>query len=324
MPDEKITLAHGSGGREMQELVRDISSLIYRGKGWKNVLNDGASMRLGDRFIVFTTDSFVADPLFFPGGNIGKIAACGTINDLAVMGADPAGISMAAIIEEGMDKGIVMEIVKSANVVFRKEKIPFVTVDTKVMEKWKIDMITLTTSGIGIAGSILEEKISAGDAVIVSGGIGEHATALLSRRFDFETSIKSDSKALTGEMKAIRNDIKQAKDITRGGLAGALNELCEKDRAGMEINEKDIPVKKEVRATAELLGLEVLEFACEGRLVCVCSARNARKVLGELKKFSKDASLIGRVTKGNKVILKTRLGKRVMEAPRGRIIPRIC
>lgn len=320
----KISLSEGSGGVEMQNLIKDFAKHIYRGKGWDNTLSDGASIKLGDKYLVFTTDSFIVDPLQFPGGDIGKVAACGTINDLSVMGADPLGISMAAVIEEGLDKDLLMTFIKSANKVFKEVDIPLVTGDTKVMEKGKIDKLSLTTSGIGIADKILDDKITPGDIILVSGSIGDHAAALLSKRFDFETDIISDCKPLIQEMRKIRGHIKQAKDITRGGLSGSLNEFSSNEKVGIEIEENSVPVKKEVKAAADLLGLDYYDFACEGRLVCICKKENKDLVLKNLKTFNPDAAIIGKVIVGNRVILNTTLGKRIIEPPRGNLIPRIC
>jgi hydrogenase expression/formation protein HypE len=207
--------------------------------------------------------------------------------------------------------------------------IPIVTGDTKVMEKGKIDKIIINTSGIGIVKSqdMLTKKPIAGDAVILSGSIGEHGTAILSRRFDYETEIKSDAKPLLQEIMIVRDKIKIAKDPTRGGIASTLNEICQKYTVGMLLDEEKIPIKKEVRTVSDMLGINPYELACEGRFICVCSKDNAKTVLEKLKRFNPSAAIIGEITEtkqNQNVVLQTMLGKRILPIPTGRIVPRIC
>jgi len=213
MSDKKIiSLSHGSGGKEMNELI---SSFNFKARGkWKNCDDDSATIDINEnntnKHLVFTTDSFVVDPLFFPGGNIGHLAFCGTVNDLLVMGADPLGLSLSFIIEEGFAKSDLQKIVDSISTLSEQTNIPIATGDTKVMEKGKLDKIIVNTSGIGIVSEekMLTRKINIGDKIIISGGLGEHAVALLSKRFDYETDIVTDSKPLNNEIYAVRELIK--------------------------------------------------------------------------------------------------------------------
>ncbi|MFH1510220.1 MAG: hydrogenase expression/formation protein HypE [Candidatus Woesearchaeota archaeon] len=318
----KISLASGSGGKEMQELIQSLG-INYRGK-WKECDNDSAALDIGKQKIVFTTDSFVVDPIFFPGGDIGKIAVCGTINDLCVVGATPLGLSLALVIEEGFGYDQLEKIMNSIRRMSTETQVPIVTGDTKVVPKGKLDKIMINTSGVGISKKILIEKPNPGDKIIVSGGIGEHAAAVLSKRFEYKTDIRSDAKPIKDEMNKLINLIKLAKDPTRGGLAASLNEICQKNKTGMIIYENSVPIKKQVRAIAEILGIDTYQMASEGRFVCIAKPENEKKVLIILRRYNRMAATVGTVTKGDKVIVQTELGKRIMPMPTGRIVARIC
>jgi len=325
MTADIISLAHGSGGREMVDLITSYH-LPFRGK-WENYDNDAATLDIGNgQLLVFTTDSFIVTPLFFPGGDIGHIAMCGTINDLAVLGAQPIGLSLALVIEEGFSTKQLDTILASIKKISRQTKIPVVTGDTKVMEKGTLDKIMINTSGVGLVKKteVLTKKVNKGDKVILSGGLGEHAVALLSKRFDYETSIKSDSQPIIEEVQRVKKLIKMAKDPTRGGIAATMNEMCQRQNIGMLLDEESIPVKPGVRKVTELLGINLYELACEGRFLCIASNQNAHKVERVLKSYNKDASIIGEVTTGNSVIIQSVLGKRILPVPSGRIVPRIC
>lgn len=328
MVDEKnVSISEGSGGEEMQSLISSFRNLIGNTGNWTNSDDDSAVLDIGDgRLLVFTTDSFVVSPIFFPGGNIADVAFCGTCNDIAVMGAKPLGISMGLVLEEGFPKKDLDRIMKSFGELSKSTGVPIVTGDTKVMEAGKVDKIIINTSGVGIIErkKLLDKKIESGDKVIMSGGIGEHAVALLSKRFDYETDIITDSKPLIEELSEIKSLIKVAKDCTRGGLSASLNELSQKNNLSVEVIEDDIPIKSEVKNVSEMLGINTLELACEGRFVCVTKAENAEKVVEILKKYNSMASIIGEFKEGEKVMLKTAFGKRVMHNPVGRIVPRIC
>lgn len=328
MSKEKISLAEGSGGKEMEDLIK---SFQIKNRGiWQDSDNDAATLKINsNQNLVFTTDSFVVDPLFFPGGNIGDLAFCGTVNDICMMGANPFGLSLSLIIEEGFPKEDLKKIMDTINKLSSDWGVPVVTGDTKVMEKGKIDKIIINTSAVAISERLLKDEIEEGDQIILSGGIGEHAVALLSKRFDYKTEIVSDSKPLILEISSIKHDVKQAKDPTRGGIAAVLNELAEKNDVGMMIDEEKIPIKPEVKKVCEMLGINPYELACEGRFVCIVSKENAKQVLRKLKKYNNQASIIGEITQeenkdNNKVILNTFLGKRILPKPKGRIVPRIC
>jgi hydrogenase expression/formation protein HypE len=322
---DRISLSQGSGGKEMTDLISTFK--FYRGK-WTNFNDDSAVFDTGTgQYVFFTTDSFVVDPLFFPGGNIGDLSFCGTVNDLLMMGAKPQGLSLSYIIEEGFEIANLNKITQSISELSHRFKIPVATGDTKVMEKKKIDKIVINTSGIGMASKVLDgSSIRPGDKIIISGGLGEHAVALLSKRFKFKTQITTDSKALVHEMDSVKNLIKLAKDPTRGGLSSALNEITAIAGFNLIIDESAIPANKEVRAVVDLLGIDLYSLASEGRMICICSEENSLPVLKKLKIFNKMASIIGTVSdnKGQKVIIQTLLGKRIMPVPTGRIVPRIC
>ena len=321
-----VKLSEGSGGREMQNLIDEIRKRFPKTTTWQNITSDGASITiLGDTELVFTTDSYVVTPIFFPGGDIGKIAFCGTVNDLAVMGAQPLGISLSLIIEEGMNKDDLFKLIDSIAKLSKETGIPIVTGDTKVVERGALDKIVINTAGVGTAKKVLNDEIQDGDHIIVSGGIGEHGTALLAKRYELEASIESCSKPLHEELAEIAPYIRQAKDVTRGGLAAILNEfISNKKDTGILIHEESIKLHEQVRALTEILGIEVYSLACEGRFVCVVSKENSEKVLTILKKYNKLANIIGEVTNGDKVVVQTTYGKKILSMPSGNIVPRIC
>lgn len=322
-----ITLAHGAGGKEMSELIKSfnlIKNPIIKNTTWEGNDDDSASYRLPDgSYLFFTTDTFTVSPIFFPGGDIGNLAFCGTINDLVVMGAEPLGISLALTIEEGFPTNELGKIIKSIKELSKETKIPIVTGDTKVMEKGSIDKIIINTSGIGISKIKLSKEPKKGDKIIISGGIGEHGSALLSKRFEMETELKSDLKPLIEEIKEIKQLIKIAKDPTRGGIAATLNEISKKYVVGIELEEKLIPIKKEVKGVSEMLGINPYHLASEGRFLCIAEEKKSKEVIEKLKRFNNDATIIGEI-KGEQVLLKARYGKSILSEPTGRIVPRIC
>jgi hydrogenase expression/formation protein HypE len=319
-----VKLSEGSGGRDMRRLIDDIG-VHFKNRGeWKHSMDDGATLAFGDKHLVFTTDSYVVTPIFFPGGNIGKVAYCGTINDLAVMGAKPLGLSLAIVLEEGFSKKELHEILGTIGALAEEHGIPVVTGDTKVMERGAVDKIVINTSGIGVVDVPLEAKVEPGDAIIVSGGIGEHGTALLAKRFELETDIVSDSKPLHKEIDAVRTLVKQARDITRGGMASVLNELAEKNGVRFLIQEEDVPMQEQVQALTDILGVEIYNLACEGRFVCFASSEKSDAVVTALKKFNPMAAKVGVVEAGKGVTVQTRYGKKLLTTPIGEVVPRIC
>ena len=327
MTKKTVSLDMGNGGREMQELLDSFLGKFNR-NSWKNSQNDSATLELPNKEnLVFTTDSFVVSPFKFPGGNIGDLAFSGTVNDIVVMGADPLGISLSLIIEEGFPIEDLEEIIETISCLSRTSGIGIATGDTKVVEKGSLDKIVINTSGVGITKRVLNEKIEPGDKVIVSGSIAEHAVALLSQRFDFQTSVTTDSKPLNEEMKEIRDLIKLAKDPTRGGIASTLNEIAINNKVEIIIEEKEIPIQKEVKAACKLLGIEAYDLANEGRLICIVKKENANQVLEKLRTFNSSAQIIGEVSAPREkgiVLLKTDLGTRILSIPSGKIVPRIC
>ncbi|HBI16661.1 MAG: Hydrogenase expression/formation protein HypE [Candidatus Moranbacteria bacterium GW2011_GWF2_34_56] len=338
-----ITLDMGGGGAKSAEIIKEIRKILGSTGKWKNTGDDGAVFPLNkdamnrvstewDK-LVFTTDSFIVDPIFFPGGDIGKIAICGTINDLAVMGARPIGIGLSLVIEEGFPMDDFKKIMKSIGKISKTTGVPIVTGDTKVTEKGKIDKIEITTSGVGLAQNIISNGgAKVGDYIISSGDLGEHAVALLASRFNYKTKIKSDCKPLNKELEKVGKFLNACKDPTRGGLAANLNEIADKSKIKIIVDEKNLPYKKEVVAVTELLGLDKFSLASEGRFIASVSPENIKKVLTILKKFNSEAKIIGRVEPssakamaGKGVYVKTELGAlRKIEAPKGKLIPRIC
>jgi len=320
----RVKLSEGSGGKEMGHLIAEVRNHFPSTASWKHTGADGAVLPLEHDNLVFTTDSFVVTPLFFPGGNIGKLAFCGTVNDLVVMGADPLGLSLALVIEEGFPKDQLTTIMETIGALAKKQGIPIVTGDTKVMEKGSIDKIIINTSGIGIASRVLGDPVQPGDKIIVSGSIGEHGAVLLAQRFALETSLSTDSKPLLEELRSVRHLIRKAKDITRGGLAAVLNEVATADNRQFLLKDGAIPLLPEVRGLTELLGIDAYALACEGRFVCFAGAPHADMVLQILKRFHPQAAIIGEVMEGTGVILQTAFGKRVLPLPSGNLVPRIC
>ena len=304
---------------------------------WKNTGDDGATYDIGKEKLVFTTDAFIVDPIFFPGGDIGKIAMCGTINDLAMMGARPIGIGLSIVLEEGFPMKDLKKIMASIGKVSRETGIPIVTGDTKVTEKGKIDKIEITTSGVGLAKDIISNSgMQVDDYVIVSGDLGEHTVTLLASRFNYKTKIKSDCRPLNGEIEKVGRYLNACKDPTRGGLAANLNEMAEKSRVKVVLDEKTLPYKKETVAVTELLGLDIFSLTSEGRFIASVSPKNIKKVLTILQKFNSEAKIIGHVERparhasatadaGVGVFVKTEIGGlRRIEVPRGKLVPRIC
>lgn len=319
-----IKLSEGSGGKEMQLLISAMQQQFPESSDWAHRGDDGATFAFAGKHLVFTTDAYVVTPLFFPGGNIGKIAFCGTVNDLSVMGARPIGISLSLVLEEGFSKEEFETIIGTIGQLSKATGIPVVTGDTKVVERGSIDKMMITTSGIGIADSILEAPICAGDHIIVSRGIGEHGAALLARRFELETTLETDSKPLHEELLAVHELIKQAKDITRGGLAAIVNEWADRESIGIEIDEELVPLHPEVRALTELLGIDVYSLASEGCFACVVAPESAGRALEILRTFHPMAQDIGMVSEGKGVTVQTFYGKKILSMPTGNIVPRIC
>jgi hydrogenase expression/formation protein HypE len=333
--NDKILLAHGSGGKLAHELVE---------KGFVKALANPLLARLDDSAVfdlsgrlAFTTDSYVVSPIFFPGGDIGKLAVCGTVNDLAMSGARPLYLSLAFIIEEGLLKSELEQVVSSIQRATEEAGVEVVTGDTKVVPRGSADKLFINTAGVGIIAegvNISGSNARPGDRVILSGTIGDHGIAVISRReeLSFSTNLKSDCAPLGGlvaEMLNASPDIRCLRDPTRGGLATSLNELAKQSGVGIRIEEEKIPLREEVLAACEMLGFDPLYVANEGKLVAIVPPEDADKVLKAMRKnrYGKDAVIIGEVgaEKPGRVVMKTVLGaSRIVDMITGDLLPRIC
>lgn len=323
-----ITMSHGSGGAQTSGLIHDIF-LHYFNNPILNKLEDSAVLKVQEK-IAFTTDSFVVTPMFFPGGDIGKLAICGTVNDLTMMGAIPRYMTAAFIIEEGTSIRTIEEIAKSMAKTAKEAKVKIVAGDTKVIEG--NGGVYINTSGIGeiIKSGISVSNCREGDCILVSGNLGEHHAAILSKRMGIENEIKSDCAPLTTileELIQAKIPIRFMRDITRGGLATILNEIAESSRCGVAIEEASLPIGKDVKGFCEILGLDPLYMANEGKLLAVVPKSKAKQALAAMKrsKYGKNAVLLGEITEGEKVIMTTRLGgRRRIDLLYGEGLPRIC
>lgn len=334
MKEDKILLIHGSGGTKMHELI---SGLILNNLGNPilSELMDSAVLEIKGKKIAFTTDSYVVNPIFFNGGNIGKLAVCGTINDLSAVGAKPLYISLSLILEEGFEGESLKRIVESIRKVSEDEGVLVVTGDTKVVEKGKGDKIFINTSGIGIIENNVElsySKIEKGDKVIINGGIAEHGTSILNERLNLKLSNPpvSDCKPLwkiVNEVLKVSDRIKFMRDPTRGGIASTLNEIVSKSQLGIELLEKNIPTKENVMGVCELLGLDPLYIANEGKMLFIVGKEAAEKVLEKLREIGeREAQIIGEIiSEPKRVLLKTLSGgRRIVDLLSGEPLPRIC
>lgn len=336
----KITLAHGAGGELMNQLISQVIVAHIKNRSAGGVgldeLDDGASIPVGDKEIVISTDAHTIKPIFFPGGDIGRLAVCGTINDVAMMGAKPVAITSAIVVEEGFLSEDLEKIISSMDEIARAANIAIIAGDTKVMERGALDKIVITTTGVGIAekGRVVKDSgLQDGDKIILTGSIGDHGIALMSFRegFGFETTLQSDIAPLWSMVeKALAvGGITAMKDPTRGGLASALNEWAKKNNLGIVVQENKIPLKKEVVAASEMLGIDPLTVANEGKAIIAVKPEKAEEVLEAVRetKLGKDAQIIGEVTNNynKKVILKTVVGgRRIMQPPIGDPVPRVC
>jgi len=333
---EKILLAHGSGGRLTHDLVREIF-LPHLSNPFLESLDDSARLMGQGGPMAFTTDSYVVNPIFFPGGDIGKLAVCGTINDLSMVGATPSYLSLSFIIEEGFPVEDLKRIVLSIREASDQTGIRIVTGDTKVVEHGAADQLFVNTAGIGwIREGIHLSGLNArkGDRVLLSGFIGDHEIAVLSQRegFKFEGDLASDCAPLNdlvGKMLQACPSIRCLRDPTRGGLATTLNEIALMSRVGIVVEEERIPARESVRGICELLGLDPLYLANEGKLIAICPPAEAETLLGVMKNHAlgREAQIIGKVTEENpgRVVLKTGIGgQRLLDMLTGAQYPRIC
>lgn len=333
-----ITLAHGSGGKMMNNLVEKMF-LHYLGNDIINKKHDGGVFNVEEGKLAFTTDSYVVKPLFFPGGDIGKLAVYGTVNDLSMCGAEPLYLTLGLIIEEGLPVKDLEKIIVSIKESSGIAGVKIISGDTKVVEKGKGDGLFINTSGVGIVNdnvNILPDNVREGDAVLISGDVGRHGIAIISARenLSFETKIESDCAPLNKIIRKLideKIEIHCLRDLTRGGLASALNEIASKANIEIEVEEKKITVSEEIKGACEILGFDPLQVANEGRFIAFVKKEDAEQTLNILKQekdFGRYSSIIGNVRKtgaSGLVILKSVIGsKRILDMLTGEQLPRIC
>ncbi|TES91724.1 MAG: hydrogenase expression/formation protein HypE [Candidatus Cloacimonadota bacterium] len=335
MDDKTISLAHGSGGKLMHDLIKDLFLRKFDNPLLSH-MSDSAILNIGETKVAFTTDTYVVKPIFFPRGDIGKLAVCGTVNDLSVTGAQPICISCGLIIEEGFGYESLEKIIDSMKEAACDAGIEIVTGDTKVVEKGTGDGIFINTSGVGVVEKkvLTLEDIHVGDKIIINGGVGEHGIAVLSAREELglNSNIESDCASLNGLISKILNcsdKVRFMRDPTRGGLATTLNEIVEGRDFGIIIDEEEIPVKDYVKGACEILGFDPLYIANEGKVVIVAAAEDVRRIIDGMREepFGKDAELIGEVVSQHKgrVCMKTLSGgTRIVDMLTGEQLPRIC
>ncbi len=330
----KIRMAHGSGGEMTARLIAEVFFEAFGGDSKE--ANDSAVLELPGGKTAFTTDSFVISPLFFPGGDIGKLAFCGTVNDLAAAGARPVAISASFIIEEGMDIADLKRIATSLGDISRETGIPVVAGDTKVVDKGSADKVFITTAGIGVIPEGIDyhpRNIQPGDKIIVSGTIGDHGYCITALRegIAIQSSVKSDCGPLHGLVALLHpmmSEVRTVRDATRGGAGTVLNEWAQQSGTGILINEAMLPVKDEVKGGCALLGFEPIYLANEGKMLFAVSPGKADEALSLLRAHPAgvDAAVIGEVMAGRpQVTMETEWGtRRIVPVPRGEILPRIC
>ncbi|WP_172330640.1 hydrogenase expression/formation protein HypE [Mangrovicoccus sp. HB161399] len=334
---ERVTLAHGGGGKAMRDLIESVFTSVFEPMGMEDQarLTCAALQAPGAR-LAFTTDSFVVDPVEFPGGDIGRIAVCGTVNDLAVGGAQPLWLSAAFIIEEGTEIALLRRIVASMAAEAEKAGVRIVTGDTKVVGRGSADKVFVTTSGVGVippGRELAAERIRPGDVAIVNGVLGDHGAAILAARGEMMLSadIVSDCRGLGHLMEAVLQvaDVRAARDATRGGLASALNELAAAAGVGIEIGETGLPLRPEVKGMCEILGLDPLYLANEGTLVLFVPEAQAGAALAAMRatEAGQGAAVIGSAVEGGpgRVTMRTLFGgARIVDMLVGEQLPRIC
>jgi len=335
MKDEAILLAHGSGGRLTHDLIRDLF-LSELSNPFLDALGDAAVLPPQSGRLALTTDSYVIRPVFFPGGDIGKLAVCGTVNDLSMVGARPLYLTIGFILEEGLPFADLQRIVRSAAQTAREAGVQIVAGDTKVVDRGSADQVFINTAGVGIIPdgiALSPSAIRPGDAVLVSGTVGDHGIAVMARRegLALSTSLVSDCAPLNDLAQALLacGGVRVMRDPTRGGLATTLVELAQAGGVGLEIEESAVPVADAVRGACELLGLDPLYVANEGKLVAVIAAEAAEAALAAVQAhpLGRHARIIGRATDAHagRVVVRTILGvSRIVEMLTGEQLPRIC
>jgi hydrogenase expression/formation protein HypE len=335
--NDRILLAHGGGGQLTDDLIRH-HILPSLNNETLSELSDSAKLNVASNSLCFTTDSYVVKPLFFNGGDIGKLAVCGTVNDLAVAGSRPIALSLSLIIEDGFEFKLLDKVLASIGETARQNNVNIVTGDTKTVEAGAADRIFINTAGIGVkltGADMGYEKIAVGDKIIINGSIGDHGMTIISQREDikFQSQMQSDCAALAGltcELLENTSGIKFMRDPTRGGLAASLNEISRSSGLSIEIREVDIPIKPVVQAAADMLGFDVLTIANEGKFIAIVSPESVDDCLRICKNhpLGKEAKVIGEVCRSSDVPLVELItqigGKRIVQMPYGRELPRIC
>jgi hydrogenase expression/formation protein HypE len=340
VPSDLVTLRHGAGGRAMRRLItetltRGLLHLPVDGYGLA-AFDDGAALRVGDRWLIVTTDSHVVQPIFFPGGDIGRLAIAGTVNDLAMMGAtEPLGLTCAVIIEEGFRREDLERVQESLRAACQEVGVPIITGDTKVMGRGELDGIVLNTTGVAFTDTVIRDAgLRAGDRLIVTGTIGDHGIALMAKRHQlaFDAELRSDvapiNTLIRAALQAVPGALSAMKDPTRGGVSSAVHEMAQKGGVGIVLHEPQVPVTPVVRAAAEMLGLDPFQIANEGKALIGVRADAADRVLAALQAHpqGRDAAVIGEAIADHvgQVILDTGLGRRLLAEPDGEPLPRIC
>lgn len=333
-----ISLAHGAGGVEMMRLIKEVIlkelSLTKAGEVGLRELDDGATISLGDKTLVLTTDSHTVKPLFFPGGDIGRLAVAGTVNDLAVMGARPLALACAVVLEEGFPMEDLKRICRSMDEAAQEAGVPLITGDTKVMERKALDGAVVTTTGVGLSFRLVQDRgLRPGDKIIFTGTVGDHGLTILAHRegIELEADLTSDVAPIWEVVKAAleAGEVTAMKDPTRGGVAGALNEMASKAGVGIVLWEDEIPISPAVQAASELLGIDPLQITNEGKAVLGVSPRSCEEVLRAVRrtKYGKEARVVGEAVHDHpgEVMIETSVGgRRMLEVPMGDPAPRIC
>jgi hydrogenase expression/formation protein HypE len=337
----RVTLAHGAGGAAMRRLIAKSLAVDFPDPSGETAvglrdMDDGAALRIGDQWLVVTTDSHVVHPIVFPGGDIGRLAVSGTVNDLAMMGAvSPLALTSAVIMEDGFPIDQLEGIQRSMVGACREAGVTVVTGDTKIMGRGELDGIVINTTGVGLARDVVTDRgLRPGDRIVVTGSIGDHGVALLAERFGlaFDDDLRSDVAPINGlvarALEAVPGAVTAMKDPTRGGLASALHEMAEKSGVGIQIEERRVPVATAVRSAAEVLGLDPFHIANEGKAVLGVRSEAAEALVSALRThpLGRDAAVVGVCVAGNsgRVILDTGLGRRLVSEPEGEPLPRIC